>query len=171
MIGRLCCIYRTKRCIPNLEQRADGSISDPNATTFAPAERHKQLFVDAKIPRRPNAHIDRLAGKPALMRQIGNLPPLSRSTGTSDEVIRDRLRMLMAAEEGVGQILRTLEKKKLLDQTMVIFTSDHGYFYGEHGLSVERRLAYEEAIRIPLLVRYPPLIRAGTQVEPFTLQH
>ena len=36
---------------------------------------------------------------------------------------------------------------------MVVFTSDHGYFYGEHGLNEERRLAYEETIRIPLLVR------------------
>lgn len=163
-------LYLSHKAVhPNLEQRADGSISDPNATTFVPAERHKQLFTDAKIPRRPNALIDRIQGKPALMRQIGNLPPLSRSTGTSDEVIRDRLRMLMAAEEGVGQILQTLEEKKLLDQTMLIFTSDHGYFYGEHGLSVERRLAYEEAIRIPLLVRYPPLIRPGSHIEPFVL--
>lgn len=163
-------LYLSHKAVhPNLEQRADGSISDPNATTFVPAERHKQLFADAKIPRRPNALIDRLEEKPALMRQIGKLPPLSRNTGTSDEVVRDRLRMLMAAEEGVGQIFKALEEKKLLDQTMIVFTSDHGYFYGEHGLSIERRLAYEEAIRIPLLIRYPPLIRPGSQIDPFVL--
>jgi arylsulfatase A-like enzyme len=40
---------------------------------------------------------------------------------------------------------------------------DNGYFYGEHGLSEERRLAYEESIRLPLLVRYPPLVRAGAE--------
>jgi len=45
---------------------------------------------------------------------------------------------------------------------MVVFTSDHGYFYGEHGLNEERRLAYEETIRIPLIVRYPRLVKAGT---------
>lgn len=163
-------LYLSHKAVhPNLEQRADGTISDPNASTFVPAERHKSLFADEKIPRRPNALVDKLAGKPALMRQIGKLPPLSHRTGTSDDVIRDRLRMLMAAEEGVGQIFQTLEEQKLLDRTMIIFTSDHGYFYGEHGLSVERRLAYEEAIRIPLLVRYPSMIRAGTQVEPFVL--
>jgi N-acetylglucosamine-6-sulfatase len=44
---------------------------------------------------------------------------------------------------------------------VVVFTSDHGYFYGEHGLNEERRLAYEETIRIPLLVRYPPRVPAG----------
>jgi N-acetylglucosamine-6-sulfatase len=45
---------------------------------------------------------------------------------------------------------------------MVVFTSDHGYFYGEHGLNEERRLAYEETIRIPLVIRYPPLATAGS---------
>ena len=48
-----------------------------------------------------------------------------------------------------------------LDNTVVIFTSDHGYFYGEHGLNEERRLAYEETARIPLIVRYPRVARAG----------
>jgi N-acetylglucosamine-6-sulfatase len=103
------------------------------------------------------------------MEKIGDLPPLSRATGTTDEEIRDRLRMLMSVEEGVGQIFQALEEKKLLDNTLIVFTSDHGYFYGEHGLSVERRLAYEETIRIPLLMRYPPLIKAGTVLDPFVL--
>ena len=45
-----------------------------------------------------------------------------------------------------------------LDQTLIVFTGDHGYFYGEHGLSVERRLPYEESIRIPLAMRHPGLV-------------
>lgn len=45
---------------------------------------------------------------------------------------------------------------------MIVFTSDHGYFYGEHGLDQERRLAYEETARIPLIIRYPAIARAGT---------
>ena len=45
---------------------------------------------------------------------------------------------------------------------MIVFTSDHGYFYGEHGLNEERRLAYEETIRIPLIVRFPRLATAGS---------
>jgi N-acetylglucosamine-6-sulfatase len=74
--------------------------------------------------------------------------------------------MLLAVDESLGRILATLEKSGSLDNTVMIFTSDHGYFYGEHGLSEERRLAYEEAIRIPLLVRYPPRVRpASTPVE------
>lgn len=53
-----------------------------------------------------------------------------------------------------------------LDNTLLIFTSDHGYFYGEHGLSGERRLAYEESARIPLLMRYPRQVKAGTTATP-----
>src|SRR5262249_37682193 len=72
-------------------------------------------------------------------------------------------------EEGVGRILRTLEKSGQLDRTIFVFTSDEGYFYGEHGLSFERRLAYEESARIPLLMRYPALIRAGITVDAIAL--
>ena len=128
---------------PDLIQFADGRISDPTAGTFLPAERHQDLYADQPVPRRPNV-ADRLDGKPALQRPIAGLPPLGPATGTSDETVRNRLRVLMAVDEGVGQIFEALEQTGKLDDTLVIFTSDHGYFYGEHGLSVERRLAYEE---------------------------
>jgi N-acetylglucosamine-6-sulfatase len=153
---------------PSLAQRADGSVSDPQGGTFVPAERHKDLYAGAPVPRRPNAGKPP-EGKPALLRRLGDLPPLGPKTGTDDETVRNRLRMLMAAEEGVGQILKALEGAKRLDDTLVVFTSDHGYFYGEHGLSVERRLAYEEAVRIPLLMRYPPRIKPGTALDPLVL--
>jgi N-acetylglucosamine-6-sulfatase len=163
-------LYLSHKAVhPSLRQRADGSLSDPSASQFVPAARHANLFANDKMPRRPNALIDRITGKPALERRIGNLPPLGRATGSSDEDIRGRLRSLMAAEDGVGDILKALEERKLLDNTLVIFTSDHGYYYGEHGLSVERRLAYEEGIRIPLVMRYPPLVKPGTTVDPMAL--
>ena len=69
--------------------------------------------------------------------------------------------MLLGVDDSLGRILATLQKKGVLDDTVVVFTSDHGYFYGEHGLNEERRLAYEETIRIPLLIRYPPRIAAN----------
>ena len=160
-------LYLSHKAVhPNLEQCADGSLSDPTAAHFIPAEKYRQLYAEATIPRRPNALVDRLEGKPALMRQLGELPPLSRSTGTSDEVIRDRLRLLASVEDGVGMIFQALEETRQLDNTLLVFTSDHGYFYGEHGLSVERRLAYEETARIPLLLRYPPLVKPGAEITP-----
>lgn len=146
---------------PELTQNADGSLSDPNASNYVPADRHKRAYGDDKIPRRRNVQ-DSLDGKPALQRKIGQLPPLGPKTGTTDDSIRDRLRMLLAVDEGIGMLLKSLEQTNQLNNTMIVFTSDHGYFYGEHGLSVERRLAYEEAIRIPLLIRYPTLVKAAS---------
>ena len=77
--------------------------------------------------------------------------------------------MLLAVYDSLGRIVAALERKGVLDNTMVVFTSDHGYFYGEHGLNEERRLAYEETIRIPLIVRYPALAKAGSVPAETTL--
>lgn len=163
------CLYLAHKALhPELTQRDDGSITDPTAAKFLPARRHAQLYADAPIPRRLNV-ADSLQGKPALQRPIEGLPPLSRATGTSDETVRDRWRMLAGIDEGVGLLLEALESRGQLDNTVFVFTSDHGYWYGEHGLSVERRLAYEEAIRIPLLIRYPPRIEPGTLSDAFAL--
>ncbi len=77
--------------------------------------------------------------------------------------------MLKAVDEGVGQMRAALEGTGQVDNTVFVFTSDEGYFFGEHGLSIERRLAYEESIRIPLIIRYPKLIRAGSRIDAMTL--
>ena len=84
---------------------------------------------------------------------------------TPDETIRDRLRMLAAVDESLGRIMEASEKQGVLDKTVVMLIGDNGYFYGEHGLSEERRLAYEESIRVPLLIRYPPKVRAGSRPD------
>lgn len=153
---------------PDLVQNADGSLSDPNAGKFIPAERHKLLYADAKIPHRKN-YGKPPTDKPALSREIADLPPLGQKTGTDDETIRNRLRMLSSVDDGIGEIFRVLDTRSQLENTLIIFTSDEGYFYGEHGLSVERRLAYEESIRIPLFMRWPKLIKPRTTVEQFAL--
>jgi N-acetylglucosamine-6-sulfatase len=125
------------------------------------ADRHRGRYIGRTMPRRPSAFKPPL-DKPALMRPIGTLPPLGRETATTDEEIRGRIEMLLAVDDSLGRIVSTLEKAGTLDNTVVVFTSDHGYFYGEHGLNEERRLAYEETIRIPLLIRYPAAIKAGS---------
>ncbi|MBK6486202.1 MAG: sulfatase-like hydrolase/transferase [Gemmatimonadetes bacterium] len=86
----------------------------------------------------------------------------SPATGTSDADIRARLEMLLGVDESLGRLVATLDSLGALDSTIIVLTSDHGYFYGEHGLDQERRLAYEETARIPLIVRYPRVARAGT---------
>ena len=163
------CLYVAHKALhPELTQFDDGSISDPSAARFLPAKRHEGLYAEDAVPRRLNV-TDDVSDKPALARRIADLPPLSRLTGTDDETIRDRARMLAAVDDGVSQLLDALAEQGTLDKTLFIFTSDHGYWYGEHGLSVERRLAYEEALRVPLLIRYPPMIAAGTLVDAMAL--
>jgi N-acetylglucosamine-6-sulfatase len=61
-----------------------------------------------------------------------------------------------------------LEETKALNNTLIIFTSDNGYFWGEHGLG-DKRAAYEESIRIPIAARYPPMIKAGARIDQLVL--
>lgn len=158
------CLYLSHKAVhPDLEQRADGTIVNALATNFVPAERHAKLYEGVTIPRRPNGDDD-LQGKPALQRQVDDLPPLSKETATKDHEILGRQRMFAAVDEGIERLLVALDETKQAANTIIVFTSDHGYFYGEHGLSYERRLAYEEAIRIPLIVRYPSLVKRPTKI-------
>src|SRR5215212_2832790 len=153
---------------PETKQAADGTLSDPNASNFIPAPRHKSLYEGAKLPRRPNWNVPPL-DKPALQQKIAGLAPLGPQTGSTDDSILNRLRMLASVDEGVGQILKALTDAGQLDNTLIVVTGDHGYFYGEHGLSVERRLAYEEGIHIPVVMRYPPLIKPGSKPDSLAL--
>ncbi len=146
---------------PNVVQRDDGSVVSIGEGGFIPAERHLALYRREPLPRRGNYAVPPRR-KPALERRIGDLPSLGPRTATDDGTIRDRLRMLAAVDEGLARIMEALRKRGALDDTVILLTGDNGYFYGEHGLSQERRLAYEESIRLPLLVRYPSLVRAGS---------
>ena len=155
-------VYLAHKAIhPEVKQNDDGSVNLSDAELFIPAERHRTLYDGVSIPRRPN-YKRAPDGKRSLERRIGDLAPLGPGTATGDKSILDRQRSLAAIEEGVGKILETLKQAGQLDNTIIVFASDNGYFYGEHGLSVERRLAYEESIRMPLLIRYPKAVKAST---------
>jgi len=166
------CLYLSHKAIhPNITQFADGSVTSVTggaAEDFIPAERHRTLYAGMTPPRRRNYAREPI-DKPALQQNIPGLSSLGPNTLIDDEIILNRLRMAKAVDEGLGRILQTLERKGILDNTLVVFTSDHGYFYGEHYLAHERRLAYEETIRIPFLVRYPRMFTAGSRPEPFFL--
>lgn len=149
---------------PNIMQRDDGqpmALDSVQPSGFVPAPRHAGRYATAEVPRRQNA-TQPPSGKPALARTIDTLPALSPATGTPDADIRGRLEMLLGVDESLGRIVATLDSLGRLDNTVIIFTSDHGYFYGEHGLNEERRLAYEETARIPMIIRYPGVARAGS---------
>lgn len=149
---------------PNVSQADDGSSgpSPSGVPGFIAADRHKGRYADVTVPRRPNSGVVP-SDRPALMRQIGDLPALGEGTITPDKTIRDRQEMLLAVDESLGTILAAIDGLGELDNTVVVVTSDHGFWYGEHGLSSERRLSYEEALRIPMMIRFPGRIPAGTR--------
>jgi N-acetylglucosamine-6-sulfatase len=144
---------------------------------FIPAKRHQTLYADEKYTPPPSASDD-LEGKPSLRRKgdtvnklriPGATPePAEPRYGRSDdrnEIFLDHLRCLASVDDGVGMIFDSLEKSGELDNTLIIFASDNGFLFGEHGQFRNKRVAYDESIRIPLLMRYPKLIKAGSKRE------
>ncbi len=154
---------------PNLFQDRDGSIRTvPENGGFDAPPGLERLYGNEPIRRRPNAFTYG-KGKPALERSLPGVAPLGPRTGTPDHVIRNRLRILTGADRAFSGVLRALEDTGQADDTVILLTSDHGYFYGEHGLSEERRLAYEESARVPLAVRWPARVTPGSSAEGLVL--
>ena len=75
--------------------------------------------------------------------------------------LRDYLSVIHAVDESVGQLLDYLEKNHLLENTLVVYTSDQGFYLGEHGW-FDKRFMYEESLRTPLVMMYPGHIRPGS---------
>ncbi len=132
--------------------------------TFPPAPGDESLYTGAKLHHSLAWRAD-TAGKPALARVANHSDLRSPEGGLPDDIVFNRLRMLSAVDRGIGRLLETLEAKDLLDDTVFVVTSDQGFFYGEFGLAQERRLAYEPSIQIPLIVRYPVRVAAGTRPD------
>lgn len=168
--GHAVDFVRKERAKPFVLYLAHKAVHGP----FTPAERHAGLYADAKHTPPPNVK-DTMEGKPALMRPVEapenakknkkNQAKAPAVTGQAHEkTMLQQLRCQGAIDEGVGLILKALEETKQLDNTMVVFTSDNGYFWGEHSLG-DKRAAYEESIRIPFVVRYPKLVKPGSRYE------
>jgi N-acetylglucosamine-6-sulfatase len=132
-----------------------------------PAPRHATVFDERSIERAPSAH-DTLEGKPALRRPGIVLQDGDPDVSSSDDLIRNQLHCLTAVDEGVGRILQALQASNQLDNTLIVFTSDHGYFWGEHDLGGKHG-PYEESLRILFFVRYPTLVAPGTTFDQLTL--
>jgi arylsulfatase A-like enzyme len=132
---------------------------------FTPADRHKDLYPAGRYPAPP---ADDLAGKPALSstKKPGAKPPKEPAPGAG--TMASQMRCLASIDDGLGKLLAALEETKALDDTLVIFTSDNGYFWGDHGLG-DKRWAYEPSVRIPFLVRYPKLVKPGTKIDGLTV--
>jgi len=147
---------------------------------FTPAERHKNLYADSVIKPVQSLN-DPLDGKPAVTRELEESTD-AKATGKKEKAnkpaqngrrmpenaIRNQLRAMAAVDEGVGLLFKALEDANQLDNTVFIFSSDNGFFWGEHGLA-DKRWAYDESIRDPLLIRFPKLIKPGAVFDQLVL--
>ena len=158
---------------PDVQQKQDGTIDLATMRGYVLPARHEELYRGCTYPARPNVRpIDEVLRQKPAWREVFELRdrPESRpfleglGSGTQEE-IRRRAAMMASVDEGVGALLRALEEKKILDDTLILFLGDNGFFFGEHGLGAERRFAYEEGIRTAFFLRYPRLAKPGTVIE------
>lgn len=75
--------------------------------------------------------------------------------------LKDYLRVVKGVDDAIGEMLNHLDKSGLAENTIVVYTSDQGFYLGEHGW-FDKRFMYEESMHMPLLVRYPNKIKAGS---------
>lgn len=151
---------------------------------MTPDEKHKDLYADLDIPEPESLHED-LSPRPegvknAKMNIYKHMPKavIKQKTGAYKPdlpqyegqkwgyqlFIKDYLRCVASIDENTGRMLDYLDEQGLAEDTLVVYTSDQGFFLGEHSW-FDKRYMYDEAIRMPLLMSYPKAIQAGTVVE------
>jgi N-acetylglucosamine-6-sulfatase len=137
---------------------------------FEPAPRHQSLYADQvmNLPKLP-ADWDQRDGVPMWVKNQRNswhgIEYPYHSTLNFVDYYRTYCQTLQAVDDSVGRIIEWVDKSPQRDRTVVIFLSDNGFLWGEHGL-IDKRCSYEESIRIPLLVWAP-----GMRSEPAVIDH
>ena len=134
-----------------------GQPSEPddpaNLATPAVAPRHRDAFAAEPFPYNPAFNEADVSDKPQRISTRRSLP--AARIAAIQEAYRQRLESLLAVDEGVWLILDALFRSGEIDNTLVIFTSDNGFFHGEHRVGTGKLLPYEPSVRVPLLVRGP----------------
>ncbi len=131
-----------------------------------PAERHKGAFAEEEPPRPPSFDEEDVSDKPSPINGAGRIS--EDEVANIDQYYRQRLESMLAVDEMVASLARELEAAGELDNTYIFFTSDNGWFGGEHRVRSGKNRAYEESARVPLFVRGPG-VAAGAKTEKLTL--
>lgn len=133
---------------------------------FIPPRNLARLFDDGTqipVPETFDEDLKDYPGKPRAFAHCDNhIGTDSTGVATFEALVKQHYASTVGLDQNVGRILEVLERTRKLDDTVVIFTSDHGYFLGEWHF-MDKRLMHEPSIRIPLLVRYPKMINAGSE--------
>jgi len=144
---------------------------------FVPEEKYKHIYDDVPVPYPQTGF--HLETKPKWVTERldtwhGIYGPLygfrkdfpDKSPGGVDifgTFVRSYAGTINSVDDSVGEIYKTLREIGELDNTLLIFTSDNSFLLGEHGM-IDKRTMHEESIRVPLIVRYPKLIKKGTVI-------
>ena len=144
-----------------------------------PAPKYKDFLKDVTVPEPDNLY-EKLNGRAQTVQQVKMRVgedtterdlKMKAPEGLSGDALRkwayqlyikDYLRCVQSVDDSVGRILDHLDNNNLRDNTLVVYTSDQGFFLGDHGL-FDKRLMYEESLRMPFLARYPKEIKAGSR--------
>lgn len=122
---------------------------------FTPPPRNAKDYEGALARSTPNY------GLPAIYAKTG--PNGAKGKATDAKEVPTNLGMfrgINSVDDNVGKLLRLLDELKLAEDTVFVFSSDNGYYLGEHNLG-DKRTAYDESLRIPMLLRYPRAAKAG----------
>ncbi|MBK9168458.1 MAG: sulfatase [Bryobacterales bacterium] len=140
---------------------------------WEPSERHARLYEDVTFPHPPTFDVG-LDDRPRAIResdmQIADMPDFAqrgvpahlsreeRKKLNYQVFLRNYYRVLNGVDENLGRVLDYLDQNGLAENTLVIYTSDNGFFHGEYGM-FDKRFMYEPSIRVPMLVRYPGAVQ------------
>lgn len=105
---------------------------------------------------------------PGLPFYTNEMDSITARKATYQKFVKDFLRSGAAIDDNIGKVLDYLEASGLAENTVVIYTADQGYFLGEHGF-FDKRLIYEESLRMPFVIRYPKEIKAGKRIDDIIL--
>jgi len=111
---------------------------------------------------------DYWAQYPELPFNVEGLNAKEQRRKTYHKLVKDFIRSGAAIDDNIGKLLDFLEEEGIADNTVVIYTADQGYFLGEHGF-FDKRLIYEESLRMPFVIRYPKEIKGGQRIDDIIL--
>jgi N-acetylglucosamine-6-sulfatase len=128
-----------------------------------PATRHDGSWAAVPVPRPPGFNERDVSDKP---RWIRRAPKIGRYLlGRTQTEWQNQIESLRAVDDGVREVIEALHASGELGQTYLFFTSDNGFFSGQHRIHREKFLPYEPSVRVPLLVRGPGIPRGVRSAE------
>ena len=124
--------------------------------------RYYNHFNDAKAPRTPNFNVQSSDKHPMVAEN-----PILNETAVEwiDQLYRDRLRTLLSVDDIIKELFEYLEDENLLNNTYVLFTSDHGYHLGQWRIACSKQQMYDTDIRVPMYIRGPGITAQSTADE------